>query len=173
MTTEETMQETVEERLAKLDAKLDAIMSELEILTKAPTTPKEIMILEKLQEGRKSLTVRDAIHFAHCSRHTALDAMRNIADKEPNKYLFRLGDVSTKRASVLIVRAVQAKPIDFASACAGKTEVHLNPLAKAAGLELSEAYRQANTFREATNKLWILQERKNEQVFLVKDKTKV
>jgi hypothetical protein len=138
MTTEEMLAEILARVKAIEEVRLHAIEAELAILTKAPATPCDVIILEKLQDGRKSLSVRDAMHYAQRTRQTVLDSMRNIADKFPDKFLFRVGDRERNQASRIIVRAVQAKLIDFASICDGKTKFSLRELAKTYGREPEE-----------------------------------
>jgi len=152
MSTEEILAEILARVKAIEEVGLPNCKALLEILTKAPATPCEVIILEKIQDGRKSLSVREAMHFSQRTRHTVLDSMRNIADKQPGKYLFRVGDQATKQSSMLIVRAVQAKPIDFASICDGKTKFSLRELAKNYGYELAEVREQANNFNQTSGK---------------------
>jgi hypothetical protein len=145
-----------EEVLARLKAieevRLPAIMAEVNILTKARTTPKQTLIFEKIQDGRKSLSTDEAMHFAQCTRQTALDALKHKSAIEPDKYRFVAGDPATKIPSRIICRDVQAKPINFDAICDGKTKFSLRELAKNYGRELAEVKELANSFCQTSGK---------------------
>jgi hypothetical protein len=131
---------------------LKALHAKLDILMTARSTPKEVLLAEKLHTPGNTLTVGDTIRLCVCSRQGALNLMRSLADKEPDKYKFRVGDKETKRASILIRRSLQAKQIDFASICRGQTKVSVNQLAKEHGLEFEEVREQATIFCQSLEK---------------------